>query len=240
MSDRDEKLEKIKKYYDEEYYSGSADLPDNISSLPWHSRMVAARLGDLSGKSVLDIGCGRGEWLAFLKNGNCHVSGIDLSSKAIETCKRRMPAGQFVTGPAETLPFGDAAFDLVTCLGSLEHFLDKAAALREMVRVAKPEASFLLLVPNSGFLTRRVGLYHGTNQAHIKEDVLSLERWAELFSQAGLKINHRWKDLHMLNPSWINLGSTLTARVARTMQALALMVWPIRWQYQVYFYCERA
>lgn len=239
MSKREQQLDQIRKFYDEEYYSAlDREVPVNIS-LPWHSRRVASRLGHLPGMSVLDIACGRGEWLAYLQQNGCSVSGIDLSSKAIKFCQSSMPAGHFVCGPAESLPFADDSFDLVTCLGSLEHFTDKPLALREMLRVAKPDAKFLVLVPNAGFLTRRLGLYRGTNQAKVKEDVYSLGQWKELLESAGLSIISRWRDLHMLNPRWIKLGNGLPSRIARTLQALALMAWPLDWQYQVYFYCER-
>ena len=63
----------------------------------------------------------------------------------------RCPMRSFIVGPAEKLPFADGQFDFVSCLGALEHFLDPTRALREMVRVATPDAEFLLLVPNADF-----------------------------------------------------------------------------------------
>ncbi len=149
-----------------------------------------------------------------------------------------MPDGEFAIGPAETLPFGAARFDLVTCLGSLEHFVDKPAALREMQRVATAEAHFLLLVPNAGFLTRRLRLYGGTNQKGVKEDVYPLETWARLFTDAGLTIDARWADLHVLSWDWIRKARPALWPL-RTLQALALNVWPLGWQYQVFFLCRR-
>ena len=70
---------------------------------------------------------------------------MDLSGKAIQICLERFPDGEFRCGPAESSairrpPF----FDLATCMGSLEHFLDKRKALGEMRRVAMPDARFLV------------------------------------------------------------------------------------------------
>jgi len=130
-----EELNKIKKFYDDEYYS-NVTLTSNHHKIPWHYRLIASRLKEFSNKSVLDVACGQGEWLSCLKNINCQVTGIDLSDKAIEFCKSIITDGNFVCGPAESLPFADASFDLVTCLGALEHFTDKPAALKEMLRVA--------------------------------------------------------------------------------------------------------
>lgn len=233
MTEPEDKFDPIREFYDKEYYAHVA----HDSRLPWHCRKVGARLGSMSGRHVLDVACGTGEWLGFFRDRGASVAGIDLSQKAIDECKRRFPEGEFSCGPAETLPFADARFDLVTCMGSLEHFLDKPKALAEMKRVGKPDAAFVILVPNAGFLTRRLGLYGGTQQVKAKEDVLELAGWKQLFEAAGLQVIERWRDLHPMSWSWISHGSVLAWPV-RAAQALALTVWPVRWQYQVYHYCR--
>lgn len=232
MQQRD--FEAVRRYYDQDYYgpAGASHGP-----LPWHYRFVARRLGALSGKRVLDVACGQGAWLQLLKERGARVSGVDISERAIGTCKSRMPDDEFAVSPAEDIPFADRQFDLVTCLGSLEHFLDKDAALRQMARVARDDAVLLLLVPNAGFLTRRLGLYHGTQQTQIREDVWSLSVWQRLFESAGLRVDEKWRDLHPLSASWISQGKTWL-RPVRALQALVLPLWPISWQYQVYHVCR--
>jgi SAM-dependent methyltransferase len=149
-----------------------------------------------------------------------------------------MPSGEFHVAAAEDLPFEPDYFDVVTCMGSLEHFVDKPAALREMQRVAKPDAVFVLLVPNAGFATRRMGFFRGTLQTAIREDVYSLAAWEKLFNDNGLELMARWRDLHVLSWQWISQKNPLLWPV-RAAQALALAVWPISWQYQVYHLCRR-
>lgn len=232
---RDEELARIKQFYDEEYYGTLM----RDSGLPWHYSVIASRLGNLDGKRVLDVACGIGDWLSMLASRGCEVHGVDLSERAIEVCRRRFPQGNFLAGPAEMLPFADGSFDLVSCLGSLEHFIEPELALREMLRVAKPDAKFLLLVPNAGFLPRRVGLYGGTHQVKVREIVRGLDEWARLFESSGLVIEKRWRDLHVLSLEWINLGGWKQWPV-RLIQALALPLWPMSWQYQVYHVCRRA
>ena len=166
------------------------------------------------------------------------MSGIDISSRAIEVCRKRMPTGEFEIGPAETLPFSDDQFDLVTCLGSLEHFLDQPGALREMARVTGERGRVLILVPNAGFLTYRLGLYRGTHQQTIRETIRTLDEWQRMFSSAGLDVIDRWRDLHVLDRSWILRPPRLVVPI-RLMQALALAVWPLQWQYQVYHLCTK-
>lgn len=230
-----DKFDSIRDFYDNEYYA----VHPRSATLPWHCRKIGARLGEVAGRQVLDVACGTGEWLDYFRRRGAEISGIDLSRKAIDVCLKRFPGGNFHCGPAELLPFDDQSFDLVTCMGSLEHFLDKPKALQEMRRVAKPDARFVILVPNAGFLTRRLRLYGGTQQVKAKEDVLELDTWDKLFEASGLRVIKRWRDLHTLSWSWIRLGRPYVWPL-RAAQALALTIWPIAWQYQVYHYCRAA
>jgi ubiquinone/menaquinone biosynthesis C-methylase UbiE len=234
MAEQDNDFDQIRAFYDDEYYGKQVCE----ASLPWHCRWVGRRLGQVDGAEVLDVACGKGEWLDFFRSRGAKISGIDLSKNAIAACLKRFPGGEFHCGPAENLPFADGRFDLVTCMGSLEHFLDKPGALREMVRVAKPGAKFLILVPNAGFLTRRLGLYKGTHQTKVREDVLELAQWQQIFEDAGLAVRKRWRDLHPISLSWVRQGNAISWPI-RALQAMLLSLWPVHWQYQVYHYCIR-
>jgi len=226
--DHDEQ-QKIKAFYDTVYYKNAT-----ASGRPsHHTRQLARQLQFTPSQRVLDVACGTGEFLMACTEYSNGVAGVDLSDKAIDQCKARLPDGEFYACPAETLPFGDDRFDIVTCLGSLEHFLDPVAALKEMVRVAQPAARFVILVPNKDFLTRKLGLYGGTYQVDAMEVVRTLDEWNVLFEAAGLTVLKRWKDLHVLTWNWISANGLRKAPV-RALQAMALPFWPIGWQYQVY------
>lgn len=233
MENRSE-LESIQNFYDSIYYK---DATFSTSATP-HYRRLADRLGISANDRILDVACGLGLWLSVCKQRGAIPSGVDLSERAISVCKQVMPDGAFFAQPAESLPFEDRSFDVVTCLGSLEHFVEQEAAVREMVRVAKSDARFLILVPNDGFLTRRLGLYRGTNQVVAKEVMHSLDGWARIFERCGLQVDKRWRDLHVLSRSWI-FSRGLASAPLRASQAIALTVWPLSWQYQVYHLCQR-
>ena len=107
-----------------------------------------------------------------------------------------------------------------------------------MTRTARDDAVFLLLVPNKDFLTAKLGLFSGTDQHDIKEEVRTLGEWKELFETADLEVINRWKDLHVLSWSWISQKKWYHIPL-RAAQALALVVWPLSWQYQVYHLCKK-
>lgn len=233
METKDE-LEEMKSFYDDVYYADS-NKPLQGSA---HLKNLARKMNVDSGIAVLDIACGLGEWLHVCATAGAQVFGVDLSERAIDYCRKHMPDGDFHAVPAEKLPFTDGQFDLVSCLGSLEHFVEPVVSLREMARVANADAKFLILVPNADFLTRKLKLFGGTNQKDAKEVVRTLEEWEGLFEQAGLRVTSKWKDLHVLSWNWITMNGWLRAPF-RALQALALLVWPLRWQYQVYHLCVK-
>jgi SAM-dependent methyltransferase len=94
----------------------------------------------LAGARVLDVGCGTGYFLHRLSDygaSECH--GIDLVADRIEAARDRYPGQTWHLGSATELPFPDGSFDLVTqftCLSSIVDNATRAAAAREMLRVA--------------------------------------------------------------------------------------------------------
>jgi SAM-dependent methyltransferase len=94
----------------------------------------------LAGARVLDVGCGSGYFLHRLSEygaGECH--GIDLLASRIEAARERYPGQEWHVGSATELPFAEGSFDLVsqfTCLSSILDDATRAAAAREMLRVA--------------------------------------------------------------------------------------------------------
>ena len=95
---------------------------------------------------ILDAGCGTGNNLRHLAAWGRPV-GVDLSEEALRFCRTR--GVDVVRGNLLSLPFDDAAFDLVTSFDVLYHrwVTDDAAALRELVRVVRPGGLVYVRVP---------------------------------------------------------------------------------------------
>lgn len=99
---------------------------------------------------ILDVGCGTGANLQML--GSYGVAeGVDVSDEALEFCRARGLA-EVKQGAAESLPYENASFDLVTALDVVEHLDDDLAGLNEMQRVLRPGGRALLFVPAFMFL----------------------------------------------------------------------------------------
>jgi SAM-dependent methyltransferase len=98
--------------------------------------IVAERTTIGAGTRVLDVGCGTGGFCAFAAARGALVAGVDHDPDRIAAARARVPAGDFVVGYMEQLPWTDGAFDVVTGFNSFQYALDVPAALAEAVRVS--------------------------------------------------------------------------------------------------------
>lgn len=95
----------------------------------------AAHVG--TGSSLLDIGCGSGEFCALAASLGAQVSGIDAAGGLIAFARRRAPGADLRVGPMEQLPWPEATFDMVTGFNSFQFAADYVAALAEARRVTR-------------------------------------------------------------------------------------------------------
>lgn len=114
---------------------------------------VEGNLQHLSGKTVLDLGCGVGRWSARLAIGNKRVIGIDLSREMVKHAKKQIAKKkllnvEFVVASAQNLPFAPEIFDATLSVTVLQHIVDNVAfrsATSEMVRTLKSKGQIILL-----------------------------------------------------------------------------------------------
>ena len=99
---------------------------------------------------ILDVGCGTRANLKMLARYG-KSEGVELSEPALRFCRQR-GLEDVRQGAAESLPYGDNTFDLVTALDVLEHLDDDRAGLAEIRRVLLPNGRALLFVPAFMFL----------------------------------------------------------------------------------------
>ncbi|MFN2576176.1 MAG: class I SAM-dependent methyltransferase [Pyrinomonadaceae bacterium] len=99
---------------------------------------------------ILDVGCGTGANLKMLAQFGA-AQGVDVSPDAVAFCRQR-GLENVKLGAAESLPYEDKEFDLVTALDVLEHMDDDIAGLREMRRVLRTGGRLFLFVPTFMFL----------------------------------------------------------------------------------------
>jgi ubiquinone/menaquinone biosynthesis C-methylase UbiE len=117
------------------------------------------------GDRVLDVGCGPGNYTRYLAaaSGDGLVVGVDASESMLATGARHAGNSNiaYVRADACALPFADAAFDSVCCVGALHMTQDPIAALEEMTRVLAPAGRMVIVTtcsPKDGPASTRNGI----------------------------------------------------------------------------------
>jgi 2-polyprenyl-3-methyl-5-hydroxy-6-metoxy-1,4-benzoquinol methylase len=109
-------------------------------------RCLGAPLSSLQGKTVLEAGCGAGRFTELLVNEGARVHAIDLS-RAVDANKENIgePANYLIAQADLTeLPFPAEAFDVVVCLGVLQHTPSPESSMRALWAKLKPGGLFVI------------------------------------------------------------------------------------------------
>ena len=164
----------------------------------------------LSGRRVLDIGCGTGATMDHLKRyGLPH--GIDLSELPLRFSRRRGHQ-RTLRASATELPFDSESFDLVTALDVIEHLDDDAQGLSEIRRVLRPGAPAVIFVPAFQSLWGPNDVQSGHRRRY------RLDQLRAVVEKAGLRVERiSYANVAMFIPIW--LGRKILTLLGRDEQA---------------------
>ncbi len=138
---------------------------------------------------LLDISCGEGDFLRFAHRAGYSVTGFDFSLAALRRLDQRGGAGlPVVMANAQILPFAGASFEVITNIGSLEHYFDPGQAIAEMARVLRPGGAAIILVPNAYGIFGNV--LHVLRHGEVFDDGQPLQRYATRRSWERLLAEH--------------------------------------------------
>jgi len=149
---------------------------------------------------VLDAGCGTGRHLrALAKLPDLTIVGIDRNNAALNdalTSLKNTPdalSDNYLVTRADInkLPFDSASFDSVICSEVLEHIPEHEEALKELMRVLKPQGSLVISVPRyfperiCWFISRA---YCNDEGGHIR--IYKKKKLQKMLTKQGIKC---WK-----------------------------------------------
>lgn len=142
------------------YPSGGFPLERALGVVPllvpfWPQRINDQVLGlrYVQNGQLLDVGCGVGAFIAYMKSAGWSVTGVDLDPKVIETCRAQGLEAR--RGRLEDLKFPDNHFDAVTLKHVIEHVYHPRETLQEIHRILKLGGKVVLQTPNLQSLGHR-------------------------------------------------------------------------------------
>ncbi len=193
------------KYRDEQLFSAGDDLRAMIQAVP------------LTGKEkVLDIGTGAGHTAITFSSFTRECIGLDVTKEMVEVAtnyakERGVSNVEFRQGNAESLPFPDGTFDIVTCRYAAHHFANVRKVVQEISRVLKTGGHFLLIdhyAPEDISLDRFINqLNKMRDPSQVRES--SLSEWKDMFAENYSQYQEvlKW-DLPIEFASWIERAGT--------------------------------
>lgn len=207
--------------YYENFYNGSAGEHFSKPAVVAFRRYLTRRLLRVTGAGqaarVLSIGCGLGDGELLLARHVAHVTGVDLSPRAIEYAKqaahaRRIGNVSFIASPWQQVAFA-RRFDLIVAIFFLHHLPDEKLEdfTRSVRPLLNPGGKFYALEPSAWRLSGMVGKFvvprlmqkyqtHDERQMHAN-------RVVRQFRESGFAAGARWFDfistpLAGLFPGW--------------------------------------
>ncbi len=146
--ERTSSLRQHKDTENETYLQGDA-LKIKNQYYEYTRREILPLLPDNPSK-VLEIGCGAGNTLAWLKNlKHCTwIGGVEISPEAVDIARKRLDAVYPVNIEQNNLPIQESTLDLILCLDVLEHMIDPWEVVRRLHKLLKPGGALIVSIPN--------------------------------------------------------------------------------------------
>jgi ubiquinone/menaquinone biosynthesis C-methylase UbiE len=127
--------------------SGDRKKESAASALPVYQSRLS-----LNQTSVLDIGCGNGDYSIELAKASASVVALELSRERVEIVKKKsaeqLAQVKLVLADAHRTPFKDSAFDFILCRNVIEHVDHPQKLTTEMARLLKPGGAVQITAPN--------------------------------------------------------------------------------------------
>ena len=167
------------------------------------ARSLLEMAGDVSGKRVLDAGCGEGHVARLFASHGARVVGVDISSRLLELARsveaKHPHEIEFIQADlAQGLPSHRGVFDLATANMVLDDCQDLAAVFTTLADALKPNGRLLLSLNNPYAIVTRGKVHHyfasgtysqnfGTDQARYAVPFYyrTFQQWVTAFRQAG-------------------------------------------------------
>jgi len=176
---------------------------------------------------TLDVGAAQGILGQLLQGSGLVIDGIEPNTEWAELAKPFYR--QFFATTVEGAQLPDGTYDAVVCADVLEHLPDPLTVLKQLVKAAKPGATFFISVPNIAHFSIRLMLLFGyfpkmergiLDRTHLQ--FLTRDTAAALLESAGLSIENVYATGVPLEEVWKGGEDKSLFKLIRGCQNLAV------------------
>ncbi|MGD9999785.1 MAG: class I SAM-dependent methyltransferase [Acidimicrobiia bacterium] len=231
-------------------WSAAADAYDAWFDRPWgrhatavEHRMLLDAAGPVSGRAVLDAGCGTGRFMRRLESEGATVLGVDRDPDAL-TIARTRTTGALLLGDTHQLPLEDRSVDIAFAVNVCEFTADPARVFAELARVTRPSGRIVVGSLNrtspwgywklrqftkspwntARFLDRRTLLHLGAQHGrctlraglYAPAALPGIERWSPVLERIGRRLAPRLGAFQVLTIQLPATGADSATEAART------------------------
>ena len=132
--------------HNEEKKSFFAKIYNSVKKINIRNKYNIAVNHQQSDVSILDIGCGVGDFLLYAKENGCNITGIEPSEDARKVAEKKLNSK--ILSPEELENIPDESFDIITMWHVLEHVADLKTEIYHLQRILKKDGRLILALPN--------------------------------------------------------------------------------------------
>lgn len=173
-------------------------------------------MGDVSGKRILDLGCGEGGYSRELTLRGAEVVAIDCAEFSIEYAKKRsleegLDIQHYVRNSSDLYGIEDCRFDIVLCSMMLMDCEDLDGTINEISRVLRPNGKLYVSVLHPCFTGKNIGREgKGINRKVIVEDYFNPSVYSQTLPGGKIEVVWRHRTLEEYVKLFVKHGLSIT------------------------------